>query len=598
MIVTRTTQSGIVHTQQTGGRMLAVRGQSGQVPGHMRGGAGRFVRGLKALALASALTGMGVGLAPGAAWAQVSAPVASPASTPVSTQAAVAAQSSATVSAPPARAVPSVVRRNGADRPLPVADRALVEDLEHRTFDWFWDSADPTNGLVPDRFPSDQTQSSVASVGFALTAYGIGVSRGYITREQAVSRTLLTLRTMLRLPQNATEDQTSGYHGFFYHFLDHKTGLRLNHDIELSSIDTALLMQGVLFTRSFYTADTVEEREIRQLADTLFNRVDWRWMLRPDNRMSMGWSPEHGFLANYWEGYSEGMMLYILGLGASTSALEPVSWQAWLSTNAQRWGNSYGQTFLNFAPLFGHQYTHAWIDFRGIRDDWSRQKQIDYFENSRRAVYAQRNYAEANPGKWHDYGPNVWGLTASDGPAETTRTEDGQPRKFMSYSARGVGRDYTLDDGTLAPTAAGGSIAFAPEIALPALRTMKSRYGQRIYGQYGFVDAFNPSYHESGQQAYWADNTYLGIDQGPILLMLENWRTGLVWDTMKTSDVIRRGLERAGFTGGWLGRPDAQGASGHNAAPAHASAGTGHKDAAAAEPVHAGGVVQGASQPG
>ncbi|WP_230975610.1 glucoamylase family protein [Acetobacter garciniae] len=486
------------------------------------------------------------------------------------------------------------MHKSGAERPLPVADKPLVEDLEHRTFDWFWDSADLTTGLVPDRYPSDQTQSSVASVGFGLTAYGIGVSRGYITREQAVERTLLTLRTLLRLPQNATQDRTAGYHGFFYHFLDHKTGMRFNHDTELSSIDTALLMQGVLFARSFYTADTVQEREIRQLADTLFNRVDWQWMRRPDNRMSMGWSPEHGFLANYWEGYNEGMMLYILGLGATHSPLEPASWQAWLSTNAQRWGKSYGQTFLNFAPLFGHQYTHAWIDFRGIRDDWSREKQLDYFENSRRAVYAQRNYAQANPGKWHDYGPNVWGLTASDGPAETTRTEDGQQRKFMSYSARGVGRDYTLDDGTLAPTAAGGSIAFAPEIALPALRTMKNRYGQRIYGQYGFVDAFNPSYHENGQQDFWADNTYLGIDQGPILLMTENWRTGLVWDTMKTNDVIRRGLERAGFTGGWLGKGEPQAVPAQNGAPTHASTGTGaaHKDSAAAEPAHAQGTPQ------
>lgn len=440
-------------------------------------------------------------------------------------------------------------------RGISPTDVALIRDLEYRTFRWFWDAADPVTGLVPDRYPSDQTQASVASVGFGLTAYGIGVTRGYVTRPQAVERTLRVLRTMLRLPQNATPMQAGGYHGFFYHFLDHRTGLRFNTDTELSSIDTALLMQGVLFARSFYTKDTVSEREIRDLADTLFNRVDWRWMLRPDNRLSMGWSPEHGFLANYWEGYSEGMMLYVLGLGASHSALDPVSWQAWLATNEKRWGKSYGQTFLNFAPLFGHQYTHAWIDFRGIRDDWSRQKGIDYFENSRRAVYAQRSYAQQNPGHWQDYGSNIWGLTASDGPADTVRHDGGQERHFMSYSARGVGRDYTLDDGTLAPTAAGGSVAFAPEIAIRALRSMKDKYGVRIYSQYGFVDAFNPSYHDENQKDFWADNTYLGIDQGPILLMIENWRSGLVWNTMKHNPVIRQGLLRAGFTGGWLGNP-------------------------------------------
>lgn len=438
-------------------------------------------------------------------------------------------------------------------RGISATDVALMKDLEYRTFRWFWDAADPVTGLVPDRYPSDQTQSSVASVGFGLTAYGIGVTRGYVTRPQAVERTLRVLRTMLRLPQNATPMQAGGYHGFFYHFLDHRTGLRFNTDTELSSIDTALLMQGVLFARSFYTQDTVSEREIRDLADTLFNRVDWRWMLRPDNRLSMGWSPEHGFLSNYWEGYSEGMMLYVLGLGASHSALEPVSWQAWLATNDKRWGESYGQTFLNFAPLFGHQYTHAWIDFRGIRDEWNREKGLDYFENSRRAVYAQRSYAQHNPGRWQDYGSDIWGLTASDGPADTVRHEGGQERHFMAYSARGVGRDYTLDDGTLAPTAAGGSVAFAPEIAIRALRAMKDKYGMRIYGQYGFVDAFNPSYHDDGQKNFWADNTYLGIDQGPILLMIENWRSGLVWNTMKRNPVIRQGLLRAGFTGGWLG---------------------------------------------
>ncbi|NHO53400.1 Tat pathway signal protein [Acetobacter estunensis] len=430
------------------------------------------------------------------------------------------------------------------------SDAALIDDLEQRTFRWFWDASDPRTGLVPDRYPSPQTFASVASIGFGLTAYGIGASRHYITREDAADRTLVTLRYLSQLPQNDTPDDAAGFHGFFYHFLNNQTGLRFNHDIELSSIDTALLMQGVLFAQSFYDRDTSTEQQIRSLADQLYRNVDWQWMRRPDNRLSMGWSPEHQFIANYWEGYSEGMMVYILGLASPSSPLQAASWQAWISTNDKRWGDSNGQTFLNFAPLFGHQYSHAWIDFRGIQDEWVRTKNIDYFENSRRAAYAQRAYAIANPGKWQGYGANVWGLTASDGPGETDRDVDGQKRHFLSYSARGTGRDYTQDDGTIAPTAAAGSIAFAPEIVLPTLRNMKTLYGGQIYGRYGFVDAFNPTFKDG--KSYWSDKEYVGIDQGPILLMIENWRSGLVWNVMKRSPYIRTGLERAGFQGGWL----------------------------------------------
>ncbi|MFT8717809.1 glucoamylase family protein [Acetobacter sp.] len=435
------------------------------------------------------------------------------------------------------------------------SDQALVNDLERRTFDWFWQAADPHTGLVPDRYPSPQTFSSVASIGFGLTAYGIGVERHYITRDQAVERTLVTLRYLSNLPQNDSPTNAAGYHGFFYHFLNEKTGLRLNPDIELSSIDTALLMQGIMFADSFYDRDTDAEKEIRSLALQLYRSVDWQWMTRPDNRLSMGWGPEHQFISNYWEGYSEGMMAYILGLGAPDHALKPVSWQAWLATNDKRWGSYYGQTFLNFAPLFGHQYTHAWIDFRGIQDDWASGKNIDYFENSRRAAYAQQAYATANPGKWKDYSATIWGLTASDGPGEVTKQVDGEARHFLSYSARGTGRDYVQDDGTIAPTAALGSIAFAPEIVVPALHDFRGRYGDRIYGKYGFVDAFNPTFDNG--KTFWVDSEYLGIDQGPILLMIENWRSGFVWNVMKRNPYIRMGLVRAGFHGGWLEQEEA-----------------------------------------
>jgi hypothetical protein len=252
------------------------------------------------------------------------------------------------------------------------------------------------------------------------------------------------------------------------------------------------------------------------------------------------------------------MFLYILALGSPTHPVNEAAWEAFTST--YEWGEFHGQTFVNFPPLFGHQYAHAFVDFRKIQDAYMRGKGIDYFENSRRATHSQRAYAIANPMGWKDYGPEIWGLTACDGPAETKLTYAGQTRQFHSYWARGTGLGYINDDGTIAPTAAGGSIPFAPEICIPALRAMQDRYGDAVFAKYGFLDAFNPSFTykeklQHGRHAEgigWVDDDYLGIDQGPILLMCENYRSELIWNVMKKSPYIRRGLERAGFTGGWL----------------------------------------------
>jgi len=441
--------------------------------------------------------------------------------------------------------------------------QALVDDLERRTFDWFWDSANPSNGLVPDHYPGESF-SSIAAVGFGLTAYGVGVERGYVTRAQAVERTLATLRFFKDAPQNASEDDASGYHGFYYHFLDMKTGKRFGRWVELSSVDTTLLLGGVLFAQSYYDRDTPAEREIRELADTIYRRVDWPWMQPRAPLIGMGWTPGGQFIPSDWKGYNEGMLVYILALGSPTHPVEPAAWKAWTSTNDTTWGAFYGQTFLSFAPMFGHQYSHVWVDFRGIRDDWNREHDLDYFENSRRATYSQRNYAIANPGHWTGYGANVWGLTASNGPGGIVVEQGDKTLKFEGYTARGAGLDYISDDGTIAPTAAGGSIAFAPEIVVPALATMKQRYGQSIYDRYGFVDAFNPSFHtrtglRTGRlvpELGWVDTVQLGIDQGPIVLMIENWRSDFVWKVMRRNPYVRKGLERAGFTGGWLDAPE------------------------------------------
>ncbi|RTL42238.1 MAG: Tat pathway signal protein [Burkholderiales bacterium] len=439
---------------------------------------------------------------------------------------------------------------------------AFLDDLERRTFDFFWETTDARTGLAPDRWPTPSF-ASIAAVGFALTAYPIGVTRGYVSRAQARERTLTTLRFFAGLPQGPGRRGVSGYKGFYYHFLDMKEGLRFDR-CELSTVDTALLLMGALHAQSFFDGDHADEARIRSLVDTLYGRVDWAWaQVRPPS-ISHGWLPESGFIASDWKGYNEAMMVYLLALGSPTRPVKPEAWNAWTSTyDRGSWGESYGQTLLRFPPLFGHQFTHCWVDFRGIRDAYMRDKGFDYFENSRRATYAQQAYAAANPLGWQGYSNEVWGVSASDGPADVTlpyRTTRGQvePRRFISYAGRGMG---LYDDGTLAPYAAGSSIAFAPEIVIPALQAIRARY-PHTWGRYGFWDAFNPSFTdptvklthgriEAGQG--WVDTDMLGIDQGPMLAMLGNHRGELVWQMMRKNAHLVRGLRRAGFTGGWLG---------------------------------------------
>jgi len=242
------------------------------------------------------------------------------------------------------------------------------------------------------------------------------------------------------------------------------------------------------------------------------------------------------------------MILYILALGSPTHTIPAESWKSW--TDTYQWTTYQGQEFVNFGPLFGHQYSHMYIDFKGIQDEYMRAKKIDYFENSRRATYANRQYCITNAAGFTGYGNNVWGLTACDGPGNNNKANPNVA--FQGYNARGASQFYLQDDGTVAPTAAGGSIAFAPEICIPALKEMRSRYGEKLYGEYGFKDAFNLSIVYKDGSAGWYDQDYLGIDQGPILLQIENHRSGLIWNVMKKNQYIRAGLKKAGFTGGWL----------------------------------------------
>ncbi len=434
---------------------------------------------------------------------------------------------------------------------------AFLDTLQRRTFDFFWERTNPANGLTPDRWPTPSF-SSIAAVGFALTAYPIGVERGYVTRAEARERVLRTLEFFWVSPQGEAPTGMIGHRGFFYHFLDLGTGRRFSTNVELSTIDTTLLLGGVLFCQSYFDAADPGEERIRALADSIYRRVDWRWAQPAPPKVTHAWWPEVGFSSHTWSGYDEAMILYVLALGSPTFAIDSTAWDAWTAT--YQWGTFHGQSHVGFAPLFGHQYSHVWIDFRGIQDRYMRGRGLDYFENSRRATYAQRAYANANPMRWAGYGGDVWGLTASDGPADLTLTIGSQLRRFFTYSARGASFTEIRDDGTIAPTAAGGSLPFAPEIALPALIALRERHGDELFQHYGFLDAYNESFPAdiAPQQGRvvagsgWFDVDYLGIDQGPILAMAENYRTELVWRYMRRNPYIVRGLRRAGFTGGWL----------------------------------------------
>ena len=433
---------------------------------------------------------------------------------------------------------------------------AFLDTLAERTFRYFWELSDPQTGLTPDRSPTPSF-ASVAAVGFALTAYPIGVERGFVSRLAAAERTRNTLRFFWNAPQGAEPSGRTGHHGFFYHFLDPKTGVRFE-TVELSTIDTALFLAGALFCQSYFDADQPVEAEVRALAESLYARVDWQWaQVRPPT-IALGWNPEHGHLPYDWRGYNESMILTILALGSPTHAVSPGAWIAWME--GCRWGTFQGQEHIGFAPLFGHQYSHVWIDLGGIQDSTIRAHGIDWFENSRRATLAQRRYAMENPSDFAGYGEYLWGLTACDGPVDATLSVHGRERVFRTYAGRGASFTGIEDDGTICPSAAGGSIPFAPEFAIPTLLSMRMTFGDRLFGEYGFLDALNPTLDVSTPTQHgsvspgvgWFDTDYLGIDEGPILAMLENYQSGLVWRTMRHNPHLLRGLRRAGFSGGWL----------------------------------------------
>lgn len=431
--------------------------------------------------------------------------------------------------------------------PEGVAGNTELEALQRETFDYFLQEANPTNGLIVDKTAANWP-ASIAATGLALAAYPVGVERGFMTRSFAVERTLATLRFFWNSPQGTQPDAT-GYRGFYYHFLDMKTGRRA-WGCELSTIDSTFLLAGALTAAAYFTGDSAEEVEIRSLADALYCRADWAWAQNGGLTVTHGWRPESGFIEFRWQGYDEALLLYILGLASPSHPLSPESYTAWAST--YRWEQAYGYDYLYAGPLFTHQLSHIWVDFRGIQDSFMRDKGSDYFENSRRATHVQRSYAIDNPRKFADYGEHCWGITASEGPGPSTMTLQGVERSFFDYLGRGV--PYGPDDGTLAPWAIVASLPFAPDIVLPAIEYCIHGAKLKDTMHYGFKASYNPTYpgEPDSPLGCWVSPWHFGLNEGPIVLMIENYLSDMPWSLMRGCSYITTGLRRAGFTGGWL----------------------------------------------
>lgn len=402
-----------------------------------------------------------------------------------------------------------------------LSDAAILDTIQHAAFNFFWLECNPANGLIRDRNTSG-SPASIASVGFGLTSICIGTDHGWVPRTSAAARVLQTLRTFWYGPQG-DGNAYCGKYGLFYHFLDMSTATR-TWDSELSTIDTGLLLAGIIDAREYFSGNDSLEQSIRGIADSLYRRMNWDFMRNYHLGILMGYQPGTGFTGyGEWIGYNEASIMYLLALGSPTHPVPSSAWQRW--TSGYQWQTLYGYSYVVFPPLFGHQYTHCWIDFRSITDQYMQLKGITYFENSRRATLAQRAYAVANPGAFTGYSDSLWGLTASDTPT--------------GYRARGAPPAQD-DDGTITPTAPISSLAFAPEAALPVIRNLWNNYRAQLWSTYGFRDAFNPG-------AGWWDTDVIGIDQGPIIIMIENYRTGKVWERFMNNPDVQRGLQAAGF---------------------------------------------------
>jgi hypothetical protein len=438
------------------------------------------------------------------------------------------------------------------NQPLPASnpqgtDSEMLDRLQRESFDYFRQEVNPRNGLIADK-TQPGSPSSIAAVGMGLTVYTVAVERDLLSRAEAVDRTL-TLLSFFHSSHQGPEPAATGYKGFYYHFLDMQTGRRALQ-CELSTVDTGILMAGVLTVASYFTGKSEKEAEIRELAEILYRRVDWKWALNDGTTICHGWRPESGFLSFRWDtGYSEALILYALAMGSPTFPIDPEGYKEWTSTF--EWKKVYDIEYLYAGPLFIHQMSHLWLDFRGMHDDFNRKTGIDYFENSRRATYVQRQYGIDNPLGFSHYHKNGWGLTASDGPGPAVLDVNGVRRVFYDYSARGA--PFGPDDGTIAPWAVVASLPFAPEIVIDTVRHAIERLDLKGHSPYGFDASFNPTYPAtSGNRHGWVSPWIFGLNQGPIILMIENFRSQLIWKLIRECPYIVEGLRRAGFCDGGL----------------------------------------------
>jgi len=358
------------------------------------------------------------------------------------------------------------------------------------------------------------------------------------------AQTLKILRFFSGSAQNDGPDAT-GYKGFYYHFLDMQSGRRV-WQCELSVVDTSLLIAGIL-TAGCYFDGGGNEAEIRSVSDALYRRVDWQWAQNEQQTVAQGWKPECGFLHYGWEGYNEATIVFVLGLGSPTHPLSAASFAGWTST--YQWENLLGQDVLYSGPLFTHLFSHAWLDYRGIRDEFMRQKGSDYFENSRSAIAVHREYGARNPRGYEGYDRNLWGITAGDGPGNRELRQSSRDRRYFGYMSRGA--PYGPDDGTIAPWAMLATLPFGADIALRGTRHLLRTYPQ-VCTNDRFCSGFNPTLAERGSG--WQSDGWYGLDQGLLVMMIENYRSGLIWEMTRNCAWTQAGLKAAGFEGGWLSR--------------------------------------------
>jgi hypothetical protein len=424
---------------------------------------------------------------------------------------------------------------------LSLSDDALVARCARAAFGYFATYVNPDNGLVADT-SRPGSPCSIAVVGFALSCYPIAVENGWITRADAARITTTTLRFFLDSAQSEAPDAT-GYRGFYYHFLDMHTGRRV-WNCELSLVDTALLLAGVVTALTYFDGDG-QEATIRAIAQSLYDRADFAWAQNDHRTLAQGWKPECGFLHYGWEGYNEATLLYVLALGSSTHRPSEQAFCDWTST--YQWEHVLHQNVLVSGPLFTHYFSQAWIDFRGIRDAFMRTVDSDYHRNTQRTIAVHREYADRNPRGFVGYWRNLWGITAGEGPDGIGLDARGTPFPLFGYMSRGA--PYGPDDGTLSPWAMLAALPFERDVALAGVRHALAAYPQ-ICPEDRFVSGINPSVTIDGKP--WLSPGWFGLDQGITLMLLENARSELIWRLLRGAPMIRDGLQRAGFDGGWL----------------------------------------------